>query len=206
MRLTDIHARLIRLGEPVLRTSDVMACLGVDKSHASKILARLASTGHVVRIKRGLWVFSREIDPLSLPEYLTAPFPSYVSLQTALYYHGMISQIPEVIYVVSLARTRVFRTAMGTFSIHHATPSFLFGYDRVGKHQINIATPEKALIDLLYFSPAKSKLFQSFPELELGKGFSKRKARQIITRIEGDRQRTYVQKKFEMLIGALKPT
>jgi predicted transcriptional regulator of viral defense system len=181
-----------------------MACLGVNKSHASKILARLASTGHVVRIKRGVWVFSRELDPLSLPEYLTAPFPCYVSLQTALYYHGMISQIPEVIYVVSLARTRVFKTAMGTFSIHHVTPSFLFGYDRVGKYQINIAIPEKALIDFLYFSPTRSKLFHSLPELELGKEFSKKKARQIISRIETDRQKTYVQKKFKMLIEALK--
>lgn len=204
MRLTDIHARLGRLGELVLRTGDVMACLGVNKDHASKILARLASDGHIIHIKRGVWVFSKDLDPLALPEYLTAPFPCYVSLQSALYYHGMISQIPEVIYAVSPARTRMFRTAMGTFSIHHVVPSFYFGYDRIGKQRITMATPEKALIDFFYFTPAKSKLFHTLPELELGSGFSKRKARQIIARIENSRRRTCVQKRFEMVIQGTK--
>ena len=47
----------------------------------------------------GLWATDLSLDPLRLPEYLTAPLPSYVSFQSALFFHGMISQIPNVIVV-----------------------------------------------------------------------------------------------------------
>jgi len=124
MRLTDVLAHLKEIRQPVLRTADVMAYLDLDEAHASKMLARLADSGHIIRIKRGLWVFPEELEPMTLAEYLTAPFPSYISLQSALYYHGMISQIPTITYSISAARTRIFKTPLGTYSIHHVHHSF----------------------------------------------------------------------------------
>ena len=113
MKLIEVHARLKKMAVPVFRTADVMAYLDIRKEHASNLLARLEDTHHIVRIKRGLWVFPEGIDPLAVPEYLTAPFPSYISLQSALYYHGMISQIPAITYSVSPARTHVYKTSLG---------------------------------------------------------------------------------------------
>ncbi|MGA1796247.1 MAG: hypothetical protein ACMUIL_10345 [bacterium] len=46
-------------------------------------------------------------------------------------------------------------------------------------------------------------MFHTLPELELGSGFSTRKARQIIARIENSRRRTCVQKRFEMVIEGI---
>ena len=89
--------------------------------------------------------------------------PAYGSLQTALYLHGIISQIPEVIYLVSLSGTRRQTTPLAPFSIHHIQPSFFFGYTVKHKEQVRIALPEKALEDFLYFSPAKSYLFRDLP-------------------------------------------
>jgi predicted transcriptional regulator of viral defense system len=80
MKLVDVLAHLKRIGEPVLRTADVMASFNVDKAHASKLMARLEDSGHVVCIKRGLWVFPEDIEPMVLAEHLTAPFPSYLRL------------------------------------------------------------------------------------------------------------------------------
>jgi predicted transcriptional regulator of viral defense system len=51
---------------------------------------------------------------------LTAPFPAYVSLQSALYLHGMVSQVPAVTYAVMLARARRFVTPLGTVAIQPA--------------------------------------------------------------------------------------
>lgn len=201
MRLTDVHARLKKLGTPVFRSADVMAYLNINKDHASRLLARLEDAGHIVRIKRGLWVFPEALDPLALPEYLTAPFPSYISMQSALYYHGMISQISAITYSVSLARTRIFKTPLGVFSIHHVTPSFFFGYELVGKYGTKVAIPEKALLDFLYMSPAKSKLFRSLPELELPQKFSVRRMRQMIKRISSAWRRTLVEKRLQEIIG-----
>ena len=204
MRLTDVHAQLRKLRTPVFRTADVMAYLDVKKDHASRLLARLEDSSHIVRIKRGLWVFPEALDPLALPEHLTAPFPSYISMQSALYYHGMISQIPAITYSVSPARTRVFKTPLGIFSIHHVTPSFFFGYESIGKYGIKMAVPEKALLDFLYMGPAKSKLFCSLPETELPRKFNVRRARQMINRISSPGRRTSLEKRFEALMIKLK--
>ncbi len=63
MKLIDVHARLKKIA-PVFRTADVMAYLDIKKEHASRLLSRLEDSHHIVRIKRGLWVFQEEIDPL----------------------------------------------------------------------------------------------------------------------------------------------
>lgn len=202
MRLTDVLAHLKEIRQPVLRTADVMAYLDLNEAHASKMLARLADSGHIIRIKRGLWVFPEELEPMTMAEYLTAPFPSYVSLQSALYYHGMISQIPTITYSISAARTRIFKTPLGAYSIHHVHHSFFFGYESVGKHGIKLATPEKALLDFLYLGPAKSKLFNSLPELDLPQKFSIKTAEQMLQSIEFKGRRTLVEKKFKDLTNS----
>ncbi len=200
MRLVDVHARLLKMDVPVFQTSDAAALLGIGSAHASKLLARLAASGHLTRLGRGRWGFEGRIDPFALPEYLTAPFPSYVSLQSALYHHGMISQIPSVLYAVSIARTRTYATALGTVSVHHVDPSFFFGYQSAGKGPGKVATPEKALIDFLYLSPARTRLFQALPELEFPAGFKIAEARRIIRRIRPVRRRNHVSRRFEELL------
>lgn len=199
MRLVDVHARLLKMGVPVFQTSDAAAYLGIRNTHASKLLARLAASEHLTRLGRGLWGFKDQVNPFALPEYLTAPYPSYVSLQSALYYHGMISQIPSVIYAVSIARTRTYATALGTVSVHHIDPSFFFGYQTAGKGPAKIATPEKALIDFLYLSPARTRLFRALPEIEFPKGFKVSEARKIIRRIRAVRRRNHASRLFEEL-------
>ena len=71
---------------------------------ANKMLGRLATKGVVKPLARGLWALGRDLDPKVLSRYLAAPSPSYVSLLSALRYHGMISQLPRATYVVTLGR------------------------------------------------------------------------------------------------------
>lgn len=203
MKLVDVHARLLDMNVAVFQTSDAAACLNIDRGHASKLLARLSQAGHLLRLRRGLWAFKERVEILSLPEYLTSPFPSYVSLQSALYHHGVISQIPSITYAVSISRTRSFETPLGTVSVHHVQPSFFFGFESIGKGIAKMATPEKALIDFLYLSPAKSNLFKALPELEVPKSFSVKAARRIISRIRSTRRKSLVNKLFEDLYSSI---
>jgi predicted transcriptional regulator of viral defense system len=195
MRLIDAYARLKELPTPVLRTHDLMAHLRINKVNASTILARLEQAGHLVRLKRSLWIFPDKIDPLTLAEYLTYPFPAYISLQSALFFHGMISQIPETIFVVSPARTRTYRTRLGIFSIHHISPSFFFGFTAMPSG-CNMATPEKALLDFFYLSPAKSNLFRALPEIDFPATFRLPTARQMIRQAGHSRRITMLEKRF----------
>lgn len=199
MRLVEVQTKLLSLKQPIIRTVDAAICLNISNTHASKILGRLVKSGVIFSLARDLWSLKKTIDPLSLPEYLTAPLPSYISLQTALYYHGMISQMPSVVYAVSLARTRRYRTPVGVISIHHLNPDFFSDYSLVHNNNtpIKIATPEKALLDLFYLTHAKSHLFKRLPELELPKDFDVKKAYKIIRKIKSVRQQTIISKKLD---------
>ena len=202
MRLLDVIAAITSMDAPCFTTRDVAARLRVPNGHASVSLARLAAAGQVMRLRRGVWVLPARVDPLALPEYLTSPFPAYVSLQSALYLHGMISQVPAITYAVSLARTRRFATPLGTVSLHHVQPAFFFGFEAAGLAGGRLATPEKALIDFLYLTQARSRLFRALPELEWPTRFRVSAARAIVKRIEPLRRRTLVARKLEELLEA----
>ena len=89
MRAVDAYESLRRFGKPVFTTEDAAMRMRTTLSAASRTLSRLASTGLIQPLRHGLWSLSHDLDPLVLPEHLTAPFPAYVSLQSALYFHGM---------------------------------------------------------------------------------------------------------------------
>ncbi len=200
MTLAGALEKLRSAGLPVLRSADVAACLEVSPTNASAIMARLSKYGHVLRIKRGLWAFA-DTDPLVTVSYLTAPLPSYVSLHSALYYHDMVSQIPEVVFCVSLARTRVYSSPLGTVSVHHIPGSFFFGYETSREGRFGMASREKALVDFLYLGPTKSRLFAALPELTLPADFSKKRMQSIITKIPHIKRRAYVRCRAEKLLA-----
>ena len=206
MRLVDALGALASLDAPAFTTREAAARLGVPNAHASVSLARLRTAGLLVRLRRGLWAFRDRVDPLALPELLTAPFPAYVSLQSALYLHGMISQVPAVTYAVTLARTRRFSTPLGTVSVHHVKPRFFFGYEDAGRAGGRLASPEKALVDFLYLTPARSRLFRALPEIEWPRTFRTSVARSIVGRIEPPSRRRSVSLGLEKLRDARRRT
>ena len=62
-----------------------------------------------------------------------------------------------------------------------------------------MASPEKALVDLLYPSPARSRLFAALPELELPAGFRWTAARRFTRLIPAPRRRTMVLRLLDQL-------
>ena len=182
MNASQAYARLQGLGVPVIATSDAAQVLGQSVDAANKTLKRLACSSLVTPAARGVWALSGTIDPFLLPGYLTAPLPSYVSLQTALHHHGMIEQLPAVTYVVTLARARRLRTAFGTFSMHRVSPEFFGGFE-VLESGVMMASPEKALLDVLYLSATRNRMFARLPEIEIPATFDRKTAEKWMARI-----------------------
>lgn len=179
-------------------TADASAALGLSIAAASQTLRRLRAAGLLWGIRKGLWSLAEPAEPLAFAEHVTAPYPSYASLQTALYRHGMIEQIPVVHYLVSLSRSRRVGTSAGTFSVHRIAPEFFGGFD-VLPGGVKLATPEKALLDVLYLSGTRSRLFARLPEVELPPSFRHRVASDWIARISSVRLRSLVGRRFERL-------
>lgn len=196
MNLLEAKGKLLALKIDILQTNDVAAALNISIEHASQVLRRLSKAGFFIPLARGKWACHKNINPYELPEYLTGPVPSYISVQSALYYHGMISQIPATIYAVSIARTRKYKTPLGHISIHHIQPSFFFGFEVLPGSFAKMATAEKALLDFFYLSTARSHLFSALPELELPQNFKKKEALKMIEKIESSKIRVRVREKF----------
>jgi len=200
MSAIEAYAELRRFGRPVLTTEDAATRLGASLSASSRLLARLAAAGLVVRLRRGLWSLEEDLDPLALGDYVAAPFPAYVSFQSALHLHGMVEQIPRVVYLASPGPTRRTPTSLATFSVHCISPRFFGGFATTGDPPIRVATPEKALMDTLYLSCAKSRLFARLPELELPAGFRVREARRWLGRIASPARRVMVERRLQTVL------
>jgi predicted transcriptional regulator of viral defense system len=201
VKASDAYAALRKLDAIVVRTADAAAAWRQSTSAAAKTLSRLAQAGLVQPVRHGIFWVDGPIDPYRLPQHLTAPLESYLSLQSALHARGMIEQIPQVFYVVSLARTQRIATRAGTFSIHRLEPELFGGYEERDSG-IRLATPEKALFDFAYLSTARSRLFTKLPELELPTRFRRAELRRWLARISSERHRTITQRKLESF-GAL---
>ena len=83
--------------------------------------------------------------------------PSYLSLESALAWHGFI---PEMVYAyVSLTAriNRKFTNDFGTFLYRHIKPELFWGYTEIKTEHGNylLAEPEKALLDYLYLNLSK---------------------------------------------------
>jgi predicted transcriptional regulator of viral defense system len=200
MTPADALAILKRLGVPALDTADAATALGLTPAAASQTLTRLAKAGLVRGVRHGTWWLEDALDPLRLPEYLTAPLPAYVSLQTALHRHGLIEQIAEVVYAVSLARTQKVKTKVGAFSIHHVAPEVFGGFEETGRGA-KLATAEKALFDFAYLSSGRSRLFTSLPELELPRRFKRKELARWLAKIPSERSRTLTSHKLDELLA-----
>lgn len=201
MNAREALGRLQSLQVPAATTADAAAVLGLSVEAASQALRRLAQAGLVTAVRKGLWALSSRPDPLVLAEYVTAPYPSYLSLQTALYQRGMISQIPTMIYLVSLGRSRRIATRIGTYSVHRVRPEIFGGFETMEPSGIKLALPEKALVDFLYLSPTRGRLFASLPELELPPTFRRSAIRDWIRRIPQGRLHKLVEQRIEQILN-----
>ena len=90
MNASDALAALRKLGVQVVDTADAAAALRQTPSATTKTLSRLARAGLLTQARHGTWWIDGVVDPYALPQHLTAPLESYVSLHTALHLHGMV--------------------------------------------------------------------------------------------------------------------
>ena len=194
--------RLQALAAAVVESRDVAALLQVSASNATAILRRLASRGLIVHLSRGRWLVNAKVDRLALPELVLAPYPVYISLQSALFLHGMIEQIPVVIYAVTPARPRRLRTPVGTISFHRMPPQLFTGYELSPRSDAKIATPEKALFDLLYLAPGRSRVFARLPELTIPRGFRWQRLKEYTALVKSPGRRTHIAGRIKALRSA----
>ncbi|HMJ35323.1 MAG TPA: hypothetical protein VK501_15540 [Baekduia sp.] len=192
MRTADAFHELKTLGRPLVETSEAAARLRVSPNTASKALRAIERAGLIRQVHKGLWAIDPEVPPRVAAPYLTAPYPAYVSLWSALAHHEMIEQIPARIEVASLDRTRTVYTPMGVYAIHRIAPEVFTGFE--GDPATGyLATPEKALFDVVYVRAPRGGLVR-FPELTLPESFDRSQLERWAELIPRARLRTIVKR------------
>ena len=148
----------------------------------------------IIRVKKGLYVFGSELarEPYSKETLANLIYgPSYISLEYALSFYGLIPERVETVTSVTNKRNKLFSTPLGVFSYKYISPSiYSYGitlYEIDKNHSILIATKEKALSDKLYFADKmtdqaqiKEYLFENL-RLEMGEliGLNMRKVKKL---------------------------
>lgn len=119
-------------------------------------ISRLIAAGEIARVKKGLYVFAQPFrrQPIAR-EYLANLIcgPSYVSLDSALSYHGLIPERVESVTSVTTGRSRWFDTPFGRFTYQSLTlDRYTLGaiLSTGGVTPYLIASPEKALVDKIW--------------------------------------------------------
>ncbi|HPF25881.1 MAG TPA: hypothetical protein PK159_04740 [Steroidobacteraceae bacterium] len=202
MNQIDALQRLREFAAPVVETRDVVALLQVSTKNATALLTRLASKGMIARLGRGRWLVNLKIDRLALPELISAPYPAYISLQSALFHHGMIEQIPSVLYAVTPARPRRVQTPFATISFHRIPPELFKGFELSPHSDAKMATPEKALFDLIYLAPGRSRLFSTLPELTIPRGFKWQRLKDYTELVQSPGRRVFVSERIKSIRSA----
>lgn len=138
----------------------VLCSIYSNYSYPRNKIAGLEQEGKLIRLKRGIYVVSPGITGQLLSRELIANHiygPSYVSMESALRYYGLI---PEQVYIVrsmTINRSRKFLNPVGYFE-YITVPD---NYYPIGisqqisqdKYTFLIASPEKALCDMIVATP-----------------------------------------------------
>jgi hypothetical protein len=198
MNQIEALRRLRQLGAPVFETRDASALLEVTPANANMILRRLADQDLITHLARGRWAMGASLPRFALPELIAAPYPAYVSMQSALFHRGLIEQIPAVVYAVTLGKPRRVSTPLGTISFHRLPAELFLGYE-IEPDGSKIATAEKALFDTLYLAPARSRLFARLPELEVPRQFRWQQLRELAELVRFAPRRVHIERRIEQL-------
>jgi len=132
--------------------------LELKDSTIDTYISRFLKYKDILQLKNGLYVttdfFENNRSDVSYFFYLANIIrtPSYISSWTALQYYNLVTEVVHPITSVTLKVTRKYQTKVGNFVYQSIKKDFFSDFSLVnGKFDFYIASPAKALFDLLYF-------------------------------------------------------
>ena len=143
--------------QPVVESASVITLVGDEKAARVQI-SRWVKAGKLFQLRRGYYLLAppyrrKEPNLHYIANLLSRP--SYVSLAYALAYYGLIPEEVPAITSITTGRPHAIPTPMGRFEYRHMSPKLFWGYETIDPlsiEPVQIATPEKALLDLVYLT------------------------------------------------------
>ena len=137
-------------------------------------LTRWSNKGILIRITKGIYApYGTEINVIKIANQMY--YPSYISFESVLSKYGILSQVPYTLTFATPKRTKKMILNGTEVEFTKLSGKYYFGY--AFEEGINIASPEKALVDCLYLV-SKGKRSLNIDELYL-KNLDKEKLLEI---------------------------
>ncbi len=138
---------------PVIETENLFT--GGLRASVKVQISRWEHSGKIIQLKRGIYVLAEPYRKVEAYEPFVASIlkrPSYLSLEKALEYYNLIPEGVPAYTSVTTKRPAKFISPLGSFDYRHIDVSLFWGYDSVmvNKQTAFVASPEKALLDLVY--------------------------------------------------------
>ncbi len=149
--------------EPVFETGLLLAG-PVNPVDVRRQLSRWTAAGRLHQLRRGLYALAAPYQKVKPHPFLVANRlspGSYVSLQSALAYYALIPEYVPVATSVTTARPVRWQTPLGDYAFRHIKTGLFFGYRHIDLgdgQRAFVATPEKALLDLIHLQPGGDEL------------------------------------------------
>ncbi len=139
---------------PFFETKELRLVLG-DKFTKSMLtnLKNWVNKEYLIMLRRGLYVITEEAKRSDSMAFATKMYqPSYISMEMALHFYGIIPEAVFTVTSVTTRKTKEFGTELGHFSYQKIKKEAFGGYEtkKNGKISFNIALPEKAIVDFFY--------------------------------------------------------
>lgn len=138
---------VLRKGKSIYNFAEFMRISMLPVPSLRRAIQRLLKKRLLLKLSKEL--YANPLAAPSLEEVASVLYPpSYVSLESALFMHGILEQAPHLLTCVSTNKTKTFRTDLGEIAYFHLKRELFFGYEITDR--VPLAWPEKAALDFVY--------------------------------------------------------
>ena len=149
MDILQIVRILENIDKSIFTAQDFRKILDIKNSNTLyKTIEKLNKRGILTKIAKGVYFNSTKV-PNEFEIANVLQKPSYVSLESALNFYGILIQTPYQIISVTPGRSKEVVVEEKEFIFCHLSSGYFWGYKKVD--DFLIAEVEKAVIDTLYF-------------------------------------------------------
>jgi predicted transcriptional regulator of viral defense system len=165
MKGIELLKTLQKINKPFYTIADLEKITSLPRNSLYVALKRWEVAGIIERVARGIYIpmgGNISLENVAAQLYL----PNYLSFESALAKFGILNLIPYTLTFATTRKTRKYTLRKQEVEFRQISPELFFGYEM--KNGMNIALPEKAFLDEIYFV-VRGKATLDFDELDLKK-------------------------------------
>jgi predicted transcriptional regulator of viral defense system len=165
MKGIELLKTLQKINKPFYTIADLEKITFLPRNSLYVALKRWEVGGIIERVAQGIYIpmgGNISLENVAAQLYL----PNYLSFESALAKFGILNLIPYALTFATTRKTRKYTLRKQEVEFRQISSELFFGYEM--KDGMNIALPEKAFLDEIYFV-ARGKATLDFDELDIKK-------------------------------------